>query len=327
MAADWDGDDPLKANTLGYGRPPKWTRFQPGKSGNPRGRPRKTVARTAIDSDSPSDVILRRELSKKRRYKEGGEIKLASTAELLTRAGLESALKGNPLAQRDIDRQRRELEKLDRARERQAEKRQVDQFERMVRYRDFQEKLYAKASEAEAVTFELGPHPDDITLDYVAKRWHVRGPVGPDDLPRFNYLAAERYASFFRAMIKERACIKGQVKHCTLSEISWLLYEEQLPKRWQLRHRNFKELHFCMMVMPMRTLRILLRKAEREAEELKASARLPARSRDAYQIANTILKPLCNSLGWKSLAHFEHEYEESQGELKLVCRERKGGAR
>jgi hypothetical protein len=28
---------------VGYGRPPKHTRFKPGKSGNPRGRPRKTV--------------------------------------------------------------------------------------------------------------------------------------------------------------------------------------------------------------------------------------------------------------------------------------------
>jgi len=29
-----------ESDTVGYGRPPTWTRFQPGRSGNPRGRPK-----------------------------------------------------------------------------------------------------------------------------------------------------------------------------------------------------------------------------------------------------------------------------------------------
>jgi hypothetical protein len=36
-----DDDDTPDDYDVGYGRPPKETRFKPGKSGNPRGRPKK----------------------------------------------------------------------------------------------------------------------------------------------------------------------------------------------------------------------------------------------------------------------------------------------
>ena len=34
------GLDERKTEQVGYGKPPKLTRFKPGQSGNPRGRPR-----------------------------------------------------------------------------------------------------------------------------------------------------------------------------------------------------------------------------------------------------------------------------------------------
>ena len=35
-----DGEDPGCEEKVGYGRPPVRTRFKPGQSGNPRGRPK-----------------------------------------------------------------------------------------------------------------------------------------------------------------------------------------------------------------------------------------------------------------------------------------------
>jgi hypothetical protein len=35
-----DGEDPGCEEKVGYGRPPVYTRFKPGQSGNPRGRPK-----------------------------------------------------------------------------------------------------------------------------------------------------------------------------------------------------------------------------------------------------------------------------------------------
>jgi hypothetical protein len=39
-----NGGDQGDDDEVGYGRPPKRTRFQPGKSGNPKGRPKGSKA-------------------------------------------------------------------------------------------------------------------------------------------------------------------------------------------------------------------------------------------------------------------------------------------
>ncbi len=36
--------EPSKSTKVGYGRPPERTRFKPGQSGNPRGRPKGTLS-------------------------------------------------------------------------------------------------------------------------------------------------------------------------------------------------------------------------------------------------------------------------------------------
>lgn len=38
MADDSDGKDKKRDYEVGYGKPPKWTQFKPGQSGNPKGR-------------------------------------------------------------------------------------------------------------------------------------------------------------------------------------------------------------------------------------------------------------------------------------------------
>lgn len=57
------------AYDVGYGRPPKTTRFQPGKSGNPRGKPKgakntATMANLALDQKIPvTEKGVRRRMS------------------------------------------------------------------------------------------------------------------------------------------------------------------------------------------------------------------------------------------------------------------------
>lgn len=87
----------LKPNTeisaakspIGYGRPPQQSQFKPGKSGNPKGRPKasrnlKTIIRNALTSS----VILR----------EGEKKRSVSKLEGIVLRQLESALKGNEKA-------------------------------------------------------------------------------------------------------------------------------------------------------------------------------------------------------------------------------------
>ncbi|MEM8736940.1 MAG: DUF5681 domain-containing protein [Planctomycetota bacterium] len=71
---------------VGYGRPPKQHRFQPGQSGNPNGRPKKP-------KDLPS--IVASELKKKVRVTEQGEARFVTRLEALAMRLVEQALKGD----------------------------------------------------------------------------------------------------------------------------------------------------------------------------------------------------------------------------------------
>jgi uncharacterized protein DUF5681 len=78
-----------EVSRIGYGRPPEQSQFKPGKSGNPKGRPKasrnlKTIIRNALTSS----VILR----------EGEKKRSVSKLEGIVLRQLESALKGNEKA-------------------------------------------------------------------------------------------------------------------------------------------------------------------------------------------------------------------------------------
>jgi Family of unknown function (DUF5681) len=61
------GDEKSRSDAVGYGRPPKATRFAPGKSGNPKGRPRGARTVGAILQEVVRQKITVTENGKKRR--------------------------------------------------------------------------------------------------------------------------------------------------------------------------------------------------------------------------------------------------------------------
>ena len=88
MSERKSGDDGA-AYEVGYGRPPKQTQFRPGKSGNPRGRP-KGVQNLATD--------VMRTLSVPIKVKEAGRTKRRSTQEGALMVLRDKALRGDPSA-------------------------------------------------------------------------------------------------------------------------------------------------------------------------------------------------------------------------------------
>lgn len=71
----------------GYGKPPMHSRFKPGVSGNPKGRPPRKLLEAA--------AIIETVLNEKADYQERGTIKSASRWELSVRALVARAIKGD----------------------------------------------------------------------------------------------------------------------------------------------------------------------------------------------------------------------------------------
>src|SRR6185437_2958690 len=76
---------PLQTNAVGYKRPPVHSRFKPGQSGNPSGRPKGSQNfKTLFEKVLKEQVSLR----------EGADVRKVSKAEAIMRALVVSALKG-----------------------------------------------------------------------------------------------------------------------------------------------------------------------------------------------------------------------------------------
>lgn len=78
---------------IGYGKPPKRAQFKPGRSGNPRGRPKGALN---------SKTILRRNLSRKIIVREGQVEREVSKLEGILMRQIELSLKGDNRAAQQL---------------------------------------------------------------------------------------------------------------------------------------------------------------------------------------------------------------------------------
>lgn len=83
------GDD----DEVGYRKPPKWTRFKPGVSGNARGRPRR---------DRSMEAMMNRELEQVIVIKEGGRELRLTKREAFYKQIVNRAISGDPKAMQAV---------------------------------------------------------------------------------------------------------------------------------------------------------------------------------------------------------------------------------
>ena len=109
---------PSRDYEVGYGKPPIKTRFVPGKSGNPRGRPKRTGKKNSadyVDEYRLARIILD-ESERKVRVSEGGKQVDISIIQAVLRSTFVKAAKGNVGASRLVlelhDKSSRMIEKV-----------------------------------------------------------------------------------------------------------------------------------------------------------------------------------------------------------------------
>lgn len=309
MTGDRSDDD-----AGGYGRPPKWSRFRPGQSGNPRGRPRKAKRDLEVSVvDSEVNEIYRRALLRKVRVKDGDGFREVTSYEAIVGAQLQTAAKGNAYAQREVMQRARELEEDEERRRRGLGDEQREFIGKMVEFKKLMTRLWDEAAREDREPEDPWPHPDDILIDSARGVARVRGPLDASDVSTYDYFRAERDVAFAETELAFRERGRAGLARTKIYELIWGIWDALLPLRWQFAPRlDLQRFNFAL---PGTRDLVRYRDERRaDAEVLSLRANLPALSRDAYRQVNAILKPTLKLGGYRSLAEFERAAEDNCGD-------------
>lgn len=305
------GFDESDDDEVGYCKPPKWTRFTSGKSGNPKGRPRKPrQPQLRSTAESLTDDILRGELGRPIRVTDGTGTHEIATHHVVQRSQIQSAVKGNSFAQREVLKAARELEARDAARRQAEEEQKREIFAKIVQWRMLRVRAWAEVEKG-CEPSEPWPHPDDMLIDHNKQAWRIRGPLDAEDLPHFEYCRAERDALFARAMLDRCERPAEDFAKPSIWDL-WIAWDVMLPLRWQAVPDVDKWDH--LLCLPIRALRRLEHERTADARALRVSAGIPPHGKDEYRFANAVMKPLLQRQGYRSLAEFERAYEATGGD-------------
>lgn len=173
---------------VGYGKPSRLKMFQPGQSGNPKGRPKKAkgaYAQMADAMDQPTREMFMQEMYRPITIRNGAEETTMSTMQVITRAMVKKAAEGGQQAQRTAIMLQIQLEK---------EFAELNN-ELLELARDTKAKWGPKLARLRAEGLpepDVLPHPDDIIIDEEARRVHINGPSTAEQRAALNEILAER---------------------------------------------------------------------------------------------------------------------------------------
>ena len=174
------GDDYV----LGYGKPPEHTRFRPGSSGNPRGRPKgsKNKSKLPALSEERLKSILLEEAYRTIKVNDGAGQVSVPMAQAVIRSLAVNAVKGNQRAQRLFTQLLTTVER--------GNKRLHDEWvETAIEYKiEWERELQRRERYGIEGPAPL-PHPDHVVIDMKTGDVRITGPFTKEDKARYDKLA------------------------------------------------------------------------------------------------------------------------------------------
>ncbi|MEY2558459.1 MAG: hypothetical protein QOE34_1884 [Verrucomicrobiota bacterium] len=175
---------------VGWGKPPKQSRFQPGVSGNPKGR--RPGSRNKRPLDKSLAAIVSKVGDSKFLANDGGRQMKLSMIEGILKATAVSALKGNRRAARDFLDLVERLERFAQGkaeRKYQAAKAEYDEFVRtFTEYKFHCEKEIQQCRAEGRRASNFFPHPDDIEINIATGAVRVFGPWNKESLAEWQII-------------------------------------------------------------------------------------------------------------------------------------------
>jgi hypothetical protein len=171
--------------TVGYRKPPAEHRFKKGRSGNPRGRPRKAES-VKIDGPPGSGTQLANQYLLQEAYRpvlvrEGEQTIELPAIQAVFRAMGVAAMKGNHSAQRMMT-------ELVQSVEAEHNRLRLECAEETIKYKCEWERQIDQAREKGEPEPQPIPHPDDIMIDFRNGTVRICGPKTKDEKADLNRL-------------------------------------------------------------------------------------------------------------------------------------------
>lgn len=176
QTAKLGSSDESEPDQTGYCNPPQATRFKAGKSGNPKGRPKKKPALSSIPhmSEERLKFIIQQEAYRSIPIRDGDKLVEIPIIQAVVRGLAVSAAKGDTKAQRTFTDLLMSVEDGQKALNDEYLKTAMD-------YKVSGMKEIERCKKLGIEPPEMTPHPDDIQIDMSTGKVEIKGPMTPED--------------------------------------------------------------------------------------------------------------------------------------------------